>query len=90
MMPGMRTTVTLDADVEAKLRQAVRERGQSFKAVLNEALRAGLSGEERTRRRYRLPARPMGVRPGVNLDRALTIAGELEDSETLRKLRLRK
>lgn len=86
----MRTTVTLDADVEAKLRQAVRERGQSFKSVLNDALRAGLSGGERSRRRYRVPARAMGVRAGVNLDRALSMAGELEDAEIVRKLRLRK
>jgi plasmid stability protein len=86
----VRTTVTLDADVEAKLRQAARERGQSFKAVLNDAVRAGLSGGERSRRRYRLPARPLGVRQGVDLDSALRIGGELEDVEILRKLRLRK
>lgn len=86
----MRTTVTLDADVEAKLRQAVRERGQSFKSVLNDAIRAGLSGGERSRRRYRVPARSLGVRAGVDLDRALSLAGELEDVEIVRKLRLRK
>lgn len=86
----MRTTVTLDPDVEAKLRQATRERGQPFKVVLNDAVRAGLSGGERVARRYRLAARPMKVRSGVDLDRALSIAGELEDAEIVRKLRLRK
>jgi hypothetical protein len=86
----MRTTVTLDEDVEAKLRQTARERGVSFKAALNEAIRAGLSTERSSTRRYRVPARAMGVRRGVNLDSALRLAGELEDSETARKLELRK
>jgi hypothetical protein len=30
------------------------------------------------------------VRPGVNLDKALVLAGEMEDAEILRKLELRK
>jgi hypothetical protein len=38
----MRTTVTLDPDVEAKLKATMRERGVSFKAALNDAVRAGL------------------------------------------------
>jgi hypothetical protein len=37
-----------------------------------------------------VPARRLGVRPGVDLNRALQIAGEIEDAETLRKLALRK
>jgi predicted transcriptional regulator len=37
----MRTTVTLDADVAAKLRALARRRGISFKQVLNQAVRAG-------------------------------------------------
>lgn len=37
---------------------------------------------------YRAPVR-RGVRPGLNLDKALQLAGELEDAETLRKLALR-
>ncbi|HEY2632469.1 MAG TPA: hypothetical protein VGI26_08840 [Solirubrobacteraceae bacterium] len=86
----MRTTVTLDPDVEAKLRQATRERGQSFKAVLNDAVRTGLSGGEPSKRSYRLATRPMGVRPNVDLDQALRIAGDIEDAEIVRKLRLRK
>ena len=36
----MRTTVTLDSDVEHLLRQAVRERGVSFKKVLNDSRRS--------------------------------------------------
>ena len=32
----------------------------------------------------------MGVRAGINLDKALTLAGEMEDTEILRKLELGK
>jgi hypothetical protein len=86
----MRTTVTLDPDVESKLRQVARERGLSFKAALNDALRTGLSGGSRSARRYRMPIHDLGVRKGVNLDHALRLADELEDAEILRKLELRK
>jgi hypothetical protein len=90
MMRMMRTTVTLDPDVAAKLRQVASERGVSFKSALNDAVRAGLGGEARSARRYRMPVRRMGVRRGVDLDKALRLAGDLEDAEILRKLELRK
>ena len=41
----MRTTVTLDPDVERLVRSAMRERGISFKEALNQAARKGLSRE---------------------------------------------
>jgi predicted transcriptional regulator len=86
----MRTTVTLDPDVAAKLRFLARERGVSFKAALNDAVRAGVGGEGHTARPYRVPARRMGVREGVDLDHAGRLLGELEDAEIVRKLALRK
>jgi hypothetical protein len=90
MMPTVRTTVTLDPDVEAKLRTAMRERGVSFKVALNEAVRDGLRDKANVTKRFRVKARPMGVRPGINLDKVLRLAGELEDEEILRKMALRK
>ncbi len=86
----MRTTVTLDPDVAAKLKLVARERGVPFKTALNNALRAGLAGPPVQATSYRMPARPMGQRSGVELDHALRLAGELEDTEILRKLDLRK
>jgi hypothetical protein len=50
----------------------------------------GLSGGSRTARRYQMPAHNMGVRQGIDLDRSLRLADELEDAEILRKLELRK
>ena len=75
MMLLVRTTVTLDKDVAAKLKQVARERGVSFKVALNDAVRAGLQGGTRPARRYRVQARPMGVRPGIDLDKALAPCG---------------
>ena len=87
----MRTTVTLDPDLAAKLRALARERDVSFKEALNSALRLGLStGPAGSGRPYRLASRPMGLRRGIDLDHALRLAAELEDEETVRKLELRK
>jgi len=90
MVYSVRTTLTLDADVEAKLRTLARERGLSFKTVVNAVLRRGLAGETGRTRPFRVDARALGLLPGIDLDRALTLAGELEDDETIRKLELRK
>jgi hypothetical protein len=37
-----------------------------------------------------LPSRRLGLRPEINVDKALALAGELEEEEILRKLELRK
>lgn len=86
----MRTTVTLDPDVAAKLKAVARERGISFKQALNGAVRAGLGRERRAARSFTQYAQPMGLRPGFNLDKALQLAGALEDEEIVRRLERRK
>lgn len=91
MMPYMRTTVTLDPDVAAKLKEAARNRGVSFKEALNATVRQGFERGKTKPQPYRLPTpQRMEARPGVNLDKALQLAGELEDAETMRKLQLGK
>lgn len=85
----MRTTVTLDDDIAGKLHAAARERRVSFKVALNDAVRAGL-GVAGGARPYRVPTRRLGARPEIDLDKALALAGQLEDTETLRKLDLGK
>jgi hypothetical protein len=86
----MRTTVTLDADVAARLKAVARARGISFKEALNGAVRAGLGGERRAARSFKQYAQPMGLRPGINLDKALQLAAGLEDEEIARRLERRK
>ncbi len=81
----MRTTVTLDPDVEARLREVARERGVSFKEALNTAIRAGLMAA-RGQREYSTPSRSLGLRAGVNLDQALQMAADFEDAEIIHEL----
>jgi hypothetical protein len=86
----MRTTVTLDDDVAAKLKRLARERDISFKEALNSSVRRGFERGDAKPRPYRVRTRDLGVRPGVNLDKALQLAGEMEDAEIIRKMRLGK
>ena len=77
--------MTLDPDVEARLRGSGQGAGVSFKEALNSAIRAGLMAA-RGQREYRTPSRPLGLRPGVNLDNALQMAADLEDAEIIHDL----
>jgi hypothetical protein len=86
----MRTTVTLDPDVAEQLKALARRRNSSFKAALNDAVRAGLAAERGGSRPYKMPTGKLGVRPGIDLTKALQLAYELEDEEIIRKLDLRK
>jgi hypothetical protein len=85
----MRTTVTLDDDIAARLKERAQELGVPFKEVLNATLRAGLGGQEQPRP-YTQRTASLGLRPGIDLDRASQLADDLQDRETIRKLELRK
>lgn len=66
----------------------MRERNLSFKEALNQTLRNGLLAgvAKRPVVRVELPAMPLGLRSGINLDKALAIADAIEDDEVMRKL----
>lgn len=66
----MRTTLTLDEDVVAKLREEMRRRRTSFKATVNACLRRGLEAptEEELATPFTVEARRMGLRSGLDLD----------------------
>ena len=79
---AMRTTVTLDPDVEALLKRAMREQDRSFKEALNEAVRAGLRRPAATASSPRFVQRTFRIgRPLVDLTKANALVGELEDAE---------
>jgi len=86
---GMRTTIDLDPDVDARLRAVARERKVPLRVVINDALRAGVGGVAEITP-YTMPSRRIGFRPEINLDKALRLAAELEDQEILRKIELGK
>jgi hypothetical protein len=84
----MRTTLTIDPDVRLLLERRMRERGQSLKETVNEALRSGLTGTG-PGAPFNTPTFDLG-HPLVPLDKALSLAGELEDEELRRRLAARK
>lgn len=61
----MRTTLSLDDDVAAALRQIQSETGQSWKSVVNDAMRLGISAYLETRRRPHEVRRTQGVSLGA-------------------------
>lgn len=59
----MRTTLTLDDDVAAALERLRKARDESFKDLVNEALRQGLrqmAGRQRKRRPFRTESTNLG------------------------------
>jgi predicted transcriptional regulator len=89
-MSSVRTTIMLDPDLTARLKKLAAERGTSFKATVNAAIRAGLDADRPKARRYQEQTRRLGVRPGVDLTKALRLAAEMEDEQSIRELELRK
>jgi hypothetical protein len=88
----MRTTVTLDPDVEHLLKDAARRSGASFKEVLNRAVREGLASRSATRSQapFRVRARPMGLRPGIDPGALNLLVDELEIDEFLKRQKRRR
>ena len=62
----MRTTITLDPDVAARLKAAVRRRRRPFKVLVNEALRSGLDALDQPTP-ARVPFRTRGFDLGPSL-----------------------
>ncbi len=76
----MRTTITLDEDVTAKIRAKMQKTGATFKDVVNEMLRTGLLVSETAARQkpFKVNARPLGLRPGLNYDSTSELLEEVE------------
>lgn len=74
----MRTTITLDPDVEALLKRVMRERGITFKDAVNQAVRDGLAKPVEDVPPFRQRTMHLG-RPLVDLTKALALADELDD-----------
>lgn len=66
---SIRTTITLDDDVAARVRQESQSRGTSFRDTLNDLLRMALSGAvSMPRRTLKIKPVRMGYKPGLNYD----------------------
>jgi hypothetical protein len=84
----MRAILDIDAEVLRALRDEARRSGAPFAMVVDRVLRVGLEriDPRAARPRYKSPTFHMGA-AGASLDKALQLAAQLEDDETLRKVR---
>jgi len=77
----MRTTLTLDDDVAAKLKAESRRTGRPFREIVNETLRRGLASRRATARRhaFTIMARDLGdLKPGLSLDNVAELIEQME------------
>lgn len=77
----MRTTLTLDDDVAAKLKTESQRSGRPFRVVVNDFLRRGLAsrGPRAPGRRFTVVARDLGaLRPGLSLDNVAELVEQVD------------
>jgi hypothetical protein len=80
----MRTTLTLDDDLARALRQLTKRTNRSFKEVVNETLRRGLSTGRRPKaagEHFRVRPKACGFRPGVDLLKLNQLVDELQTGD---------
>lgn len=81
----MRTTITLDRDIAARLEGLRKRQDQTFKEAVNTALRAGLdrleAPEKKPAKRYTLHAVSLGPRL-PNLDNVADVLATIEGEDT--------
>jgi predicted transcriptional regulator len=88
----MRTTVTLDPDVAAKLKRLAHRRQSSFKSTLNEVLRRGLAAQERSASMapFVVESHAGGFRPGIDPGKLNQLIDQLEAEDFAREARTKR
>jgi hypothetical protein len=79
----MRTTLTLDEDVAAKLKTESQRAGRPFREIVNETLRRGLESRRATaqQRAFKVTTRDLGnLKPGLSLDNVAELIEHVEGS----------
>ena len=77
----MRTTLTLDDDVAAKLKAESRRAERPFREIVNEALRRGLAQRRpaASRKPFKVKTRDLGdLRPSLSLDNIAELIEQVE------------
>ncbi len=84
----MRTTLTLDDDVAALLREEAHRSKRPFKQVVNQAIRLGLRASGAAeRKRFEVRPHAFGFRPGVDVDKLNQLVDQLEVESFAEKYR---
>ena len=79
----MRTTLTPDDDIAAKLKTESQRTGQPLREIVNETLRRGLESRRATAqwRAFKVTARDLGnLKPGLSLDNIAELIEHVEGS----------
>ena len=79
----MRTTLTLDDDVAAKLHAEARRAGRPFRDVVNDTLRRGLASRRASssRQNFKIEQRDLGdLRAGLSLDNVADVIEHVKGS----------
>ena len=86
----MRTTLTLEPEVARRVESELRRTGKTLKAVINDAIKAGLGigpAPRGARPPFKVQAWPLGLQPGVDPNRLNQLVDELEVAAYLEKNR---
>jgi hypothetical protein len=88
----MRTTITIDDSLMAKLKEEAFKSGLPLKQIINDRLELGLRAENGSPPKGRVVIKTyaMGNPSSINLEKALQVSAALEDDEILRKMEMRK
>ncbi len=83
----MRTTITIDDSLMAKLKEEAFKSGLPLKQVINDRLELGLRVENGSTPKERVVIKTyaMGNPSSINLEKALQVSATFEDDEILRK-----
>jgi len=84
----MRTTLTIDDDLAGILHKKASRQGHSFKAAVNDLLRAGLAARGDAvpwRHPIKVFSKPLGLKPGYDPDKLNQLVDELVVEDFLRK-----
>lgn len=76
---AVRTTLTIDDDLVARLKEEMHRRRVTFREVVNSALRVGLLGPRRPRKAFKVKTYASRLRPGFDAAGFNALADELED-----------
>ena len=77
----MRTTLTIDDDIAVALKAIARNRGKTFKAVVNDVMRKGLMTGEKptlTQEAFKVASASRGFLPGIEPLKLNQLVDELE------------
>jgi hypothetical protein len=88
----MRTTLTLDPDVERMLEEEAHRVRRPWKQVVNDAIRRGLTPRlaDAPLAPYRVKAHKSALAPGIDASALNRLVDELEDEAVLAKRRKRR